>query len=93
MRQHKPILGCKDKARHCPEDGRVLYWDLVEADLMDSFQVGCWQHTSVARNCRARIRGAAAAQAHHAVICSLAMHPEGTCLLTSSVDGTVKVWG
>jgi mitogen-activated protein kinase organizer 1 len=30
--------------------------------------------------------------AHSDVVCSIAMHPEGTCLLTSSIDGTVKVW-
>ena len=31
-------------------------------------------------------------QAHGDVICSMAVHPKGDCLLTSSVDGTVKVW-
>ena len=50
------------------EDGRVCYWDLVDAALLDSFQ------------------------AHRDVVCSLAMHPKGECLLTASVDGTVKVW-
>jgi mitogen-activated protein kinase organizer 1 len=50
------------------EDGRVLYWELVEADLVQSFQ------------------------AHQDVVCGLAMHPKGDCLLTSSVDGTIKVW-
>lgn len=30
--------------------------------------------------------------AHSAVVCSLAVHPEGALLLTSSIDGTVKVW-
>lgn len=34
----------------------------------------------------------AAFQAHADTVCSLAMHPAGECLLTSSVDGTVKVW-
>jgi len=46
----------------------VLYWELVEAELVHSFQ------------------------AHQDVVCSMAMHPKGECLLTSSVDGTVKVW-
>lgn len=50
------------------EDGRVFYWELVDAQLVESFQ------------------------AHADVVCSLAMHPRGECLLTSSVDGTVKVW-
>ena len=31
-------------------------------------------------------------QAHKGPVCSLAMHPGGECLLTSSVDGTVHVW-
>mmetsp|Transcript_35402 Transcript_35402/g.78580 ORF Transcript_35402/g.78580 Transcript_35402/m.78580 type:complete len:317 (+) Transcript_35402:80-1030(+) len=31
-------------------------------------------------------------KAHSGVVCSLDMHPEGGVLLTSSVDGTVKVW-
>ena len=31
-------------------------------------------------------------QAHSGVVCSLAMHPDGNMLLTSSTDGTVKVW-
>ncbi|KAK9798539.1 hypothetical protein WJX73_000934 [Symbiochloris irregularis] len=30
--------------------------------------------------------------AHKAAVCSVAMHPGGECLLTSSTDGTVKVW-
>ncbi|KAL4436065.1 hypothetical protein ABPG77_005513 [Micractinium sp. CCAP 211/92] len=50
------------------EDGRVFFWELVDAQLVESFQ------------------------AHADVVCSLAMHPKGECLLTSSVDGTVKVW-
>lgn len=49
--------------------GEVLYWDLVEAEVVRSFS------------------------AHSGVVCSLAMHPEGKMLLTSSLDGTVKVWG
>jgi mitogen-activated protein kinase organizer 1 len=31
-------------------------------------------------------------KAHGDVICSMAMHPKGECLLTSSVDGTIRVW-
>lgn len=31
-------------------------------------------------------------QAHGDTVCSLAVHPKGECLLTSSVDGTIKVW-
>ena len=30
--------------------------------------------------------------AHDGVVCSLAVHPRDPCLLTASVDGTVKVW-
>ena len=31
-------------------------------------------------------------QAHKSYVCSLAVHPDGSLLLTSSTDGTVKVW-
>jgi mitogen-activated protein kinase organizer 1 len=31
-------------------------------------------------------------RAHDGPVCSLAMHPQGECLLTSSTDGTIKVW-
>lgn len=31
-------------------------------------------------------------QAHADTVCSLALHPEGTTLCTSSVDGLVRVW-
>lgn len=31
-------------------------------------------------------------QAHRGVVCSLAMHPQEMCLLTSGADGTIKVW-
>mmetsp|Transcript_19005 Transcript_19005/g.56607 ORF Transcript_19005/g.56607 Transcript_19005/m.56607 type:complete len:327 (-) Transcript_19005:357-1337(-) len=31
-------------------------------------------------------------RAHAGVVCSLAMHPDGSTLLTSSLDGVVKVW-
>ena len=89
---------------HGAEDGRVLYWDLVEADVVDSFEV---RSPLGALRAEARVpaRGArpkatraqtpsvwCAVQAHRDVICSLAMHPQGTCLLTSSVDATIKVW-
>ncbi|MEW5301403.1 MAG: hypothetical protein WDW36_004263 [Sanguina aurantia] len=30
--------------------------------------------------------------AHAGVVCSMAMHPEGRCLVTASVDGLIKVW-
>ena len=52
------------------EDGRVVYWDVVEGVVVEEVQ--------------AHDRGD--------VVCSLAMHPRGDCLLTASVDGTVKVW-
>lgn len=50
------------------EDGRVVYWELVEGDVAESFQ------------------------AHAGVVCSLAMHPDGQMLLTSSVDGSIRCW-
>ena len=50
------------------ESGEVLYWDLVESEVVKRFT------------------------AHGGVVCSLAMHPSGEMLLTSSVDGTMKVW-
>ena len=31
-------------------------------------------------------------RAHTGVVCSLAMHPQGSHLLTSALDGVVKVW-
>ena len=52
----------------CSEDGRVLYWDVVDGAVVMEFL------------------------AHNDVVHSLAMHPQGECLLTASVDGTVKVW-
>ena len=52
----------------CSEDGRVVYWEVVEGEVVEQFQ------------------------AHEDVVCSLAVHPKGECLLTASVDGTVKVW-
>ena len=52
----------------CSEDGRVLYWEVVEGVVVEEFK------------------------AHEDVVCSLAVHPRGECLLTASVDGTVKVW-
>jgi WD40 repeat protein len=48
--------------------GRVFFWELVEAALVQSFQ------------------------AHTGVVCGLAMHPSEACLVTCSVDATVKVW-
>jgi mitogen-activated protein kinase organizer 1 len=48
--------------------GRVCYWELVDAELVHSFQ------------------------AHASVVCGVAAHPSESCLLTCSVDGTVKVW-
>ena len=30
--------------------------------------------------------------AHSGVVCSLAMHPAGSLLVTSSTDSTIKVW-
>ncbi|GAX77764.1 hypothetical protein CEUSTIGMA_g5207.t1 [Chlamydomonas eustigma] len=50
------------------EAGDVLYWDLVDANIVKSFK------------------------AHAGVVCSLAMHPNGRTLITSSVDGSIKVW-
>lgn len=64
--QSANILPCPAPAP--AEDGRVFFWELVDAQMVESFQ------------------------AHADVVCSLAMHPKGECLLTSSVDGTVKVW-
>jgi mitogen-activated protein kinase organizer 1 len=48
--------------------GEVMYWDLVEGDVVKKFR------------------------AHTGVVCSLAMHPQGSHLLTSALDGVVKVW-
>jgi mitogen-activated protein kinase organizer 1 len=31
-------------------------------------------------------------KAHSGVVCSMAIHPEGSHLLTSALDGVVKVW-
>eukprot|EP00798_Chlamydomonas_sp_ICE-L_P031457 gene31457-6640_t len=31
-------------------------------------------------------------KAHNGVVCSMSVHPDGKSMLTSSVDGTVKVW-
>lgn len=31
-------------------------------------------------------------QAHKGAVCSIAMHPEGSLLLTAGVDGSVRVW-
>ncbi|KAG2494932.1 hypothetical protein HYH03_006867 [Edaphochlamys debaryana] len=51
------------------ETGEVLFWDLVDGEVAESFK------------------------AHTGVVTGMAMHPDGALLLTSSVDGTVKVWG
>jgi len=48
--------------------GEVLYWDLVEGNVVKKFK------------------------AHSGVVCSMAIHPEGSHLLTSALDGVVKVW-
>jgi mitogen-activated protein kinase organizer 1 len=50
------------------EDGRVCYYDVVDAQVVESFQ------------------------AHPGTVCSVAMHPDGSMLLTSSVDGSINVW-
>mmetsp|Transcript_2633 Transcript_2633/g.4479 ORF Transcript_2633/g.4479 Transcript_2633/m.4479 type:complete len:314 (+) Transcript_2633:27-968(+) len=50
------------------ETGEVLYWDLVEGNVVKRFD------------------------AHNGMVCSLAIHPEGNQLITSSLDGAVKVW-
>lgn len=50
------------------EDGRVVYWEVVEGAVVEEFK------------------------AHEAGLCGLAVHPDGVCLLTASLDGTVKVW-
>eukprot|EP00197_Chlamydomonas_leiostraca_P014689 CAMPEP_0202867786 /NCGR_PEP_ID=MMETSP1391-20130828/9621_1 /ASSEMBLY_ACC=CAM_ASM_000867 /TAXON_ID=1034604 /ORGANISM="Chlamydomonas leiostraca, Strain SAG 11-49" /LENGTH=313 /DNA_ID=CAMNT_0049547851 /DNA_START=81 /DNA_END=1019 /DNA_ORIENTATION=+ len=52
----------------CSETGEVVFWDLVESEIVRCFK------------------------AHQGVVCSMAMHPEGTSLVTSSLDGLVKVW-
>ena len=52
----------------CSEDGRIVYWDVVEGNKALEFT------------------------AHAVTVCSLAMHPESKRLLTSSLDGTLKVW-
>ena len=31
-------------------------------------------------------------QAHSGVVTGIALHPKGECLLTTSTDGTIKVW-
>ncbi|GLC44480.1 hypothetical protein PLESTB_000068800 [Pleodorina starrii] len=49
------------------ETGDVLYWDLVEAEVVEHFK------------------------AHSGVVTSMSMHPDGELLLTSSVDGCIKV--
>ncbi|KAH7282199.1 hypothetical protein KP509_35G018300 [Ceratopteris richardii] len=50
------------------EDGKILFWDLVDASVVSS------------------------AKAHASVVTSVNYHPTENCMITSSVDGTVKVW-
>ncbi|KAH7332497.1 hypothetical protein KP509_20G090900 [Ceratopteris richardii] len=50
------------------EDGKILFWDLVDASVVSS------------------------AKAHASVVTSVNYHPIENCMITSSVDGTVKVW-
>lgn len=50
------------------EDGKVLFWDLVDASVVSSVK------------------------AHTAVVTSVSYHRSESCMITSSVDGTVKVW-
>lgn len=50
------------------EDGKVLFWDLVDASVVSSLK------------------------AHSAVVTSVSYHGSENCMITSSVDGTVKVW-
>lgn len=53
----------------CSEDGRVVYWDVVEGSILGEVQAH-----------------------NNQIVCSLSVSPQGDCLLTSSVDGTVKLW-
>ena len=48
------------------EDGRVLFWEVVNSELVQSFQ------------------------AHSDAVTSMAMHD--SVLLTSSIDGLIRVW-
>eukprot|EP00899_Mesostigma_viride_P022309 jgi/Mesvir1/3262/Mv16399-RA.1 len=51
------------------EDGRVVFWDLVEGKVIHQLQ------------------------AHPTVVCGLAYHKSKPCMVSSSVDGLIKVWG
>lgn len=50
------------------EDGKVFYWELVEATISKSFV------------------------AHSGPVCTVAVHPDGSMLLTGGTDGAVNVW-
>eukprot|EP00252_Welwitschia_mirabilis_P010255 TRINITY_DN23438_c0_g1_i2.p1 TRINITY_DN23438_c0_g1~~TRINITY_DN23438_c0_g1_i2.p1 ORF type:complete len:303 (-),score=27.39 TRINITY_DN23438_c0_g1_i2:268-1176(-) len=50
------------------EDGRIFFWDLVEAAVVSSFK------------------------AHASVVTSVSYHPTETCMITASVDKTIRVW-
>lgn len=60
------------------EDGRVVFWEVAAAAVAEG----------------GAPEPAAELEAHPgAAVTALAAHPSGECLLTASVDGTVRVWG
>lgn len=50
------------------EDGKVLFWDLVDGSIISTLK------------------------AHTSVVTSVSYHRSDSCMITSSVDGTVRVW-